>query len=74
MYRFHISTHNLIRARIYNNHNNYCLILVIITAHNISLDFFFYIKQQEFTAKPEEFTSQEELLGYLVSVKSYLAM
>ncbi|KFQ42836.1 hypothetical protein N333_00112, partial [Nestor notabilis] len=28
-----------------------------------SLDFF--IKQQEFTASPEEFTSQEELLGYL---------
>ncbi|KAF1667285.1 hypothetical protein FQA23_0005778, partial [Aptenodytes patagonicus] len=33
-----------------------------------SLDFFFFnIKQQEFTANPEEFTSQEELLGYLQS-------
>ncbi|KAF4790042.1 hypothetical protein TURU_143550 [Turdus rufiventris] len=27
----------------------------------------FYVKQQEFTGNPEEFTSQEELLGYLQS-------
>ncbi|PKU48859.1 testis-expressed sequence 10 protein [Limosa lapponica baueri] len=40
---------------------------VIISAYNRSLDFFFHIKQQEFTANPEEFTSQEELLGYLQS-------
>ncbi|KAK2518359.1 hypothetical protein Q9233_012580 [Columba guinea] len=34
----------------------------------------FLAKQQDFTANPEEFMSQEELLSYLVSVKSYVAM
>lgn len=33
-----------------------------------------YVKQQEPPANLEEFTSQEELLGYLVSAKSFLAI
>lgn len=68
MYTFHNATNNL------NFRVTIIIIVYLYLLHMIDLKLSsFYVKQQEFTANPEEFTSQEELLGYLVSVKSYLA-